>query len=187
VHIVAHSYGAYVALRLATLHPELVRSLVLAEPPVLGFLGGSPEADSVAAAFRAKALEPSRVAFMRGDSVDGVRRFLDGVSGRAGAFDGMPEQVRKAFLAAAGELRAEMTTPLPEYMTPLTCQQVRLVGKPVLLTQGEQSARMFHLINARLRPCFATADTLTVPRASHGSQVASPVFVDRVRAFLDAH
>ena len=33
-HLVAHSHGAYVALALAVDHPELVRSLVLGEPPV---------------------------------------------------------------------------------------------------------------------------------------------------------
>ena len=34
-HVVGHSYGAYTALILAMKHPELVRSLVLAEPPLL--------------------------------------------------------------------------------------------------------------------------------------------------------
>ncbi len=34
-HVVGHSYGAYTALILAMNHPELVRSLVLAEPPLL--------------------------------------------------------------------------------------------------------------------------------------------------------
>ena len=37
-HLVASSYGAYVALALAVDHPELVRSLVLGEPPVLPLL-----------------------------------------------------------------------------------------------------------------------------------------------------
>ena len=37
-HLVGNSYGAYVALALAVDHPELVRSLVLGEPPVLPLL-----------------------------------------------------------------------------------------------------------------------------------------------------
>ena len=37
-HVVGYSYGAYAALFLALGHPELVRSLVLSEPPVLRLL-----------------------------------------------------------------------------------------------------------------------------------------------------
>src|SRR5215204_4516236 len=37
-HVVASSYGAYIALALAVDHPELVRSLVLGEPPILPLL-----------------------------------------------------------------------------------------------------------------------------------------------------
>ena len=37
-HLVGNSYGAFVALALAVDHPELVRSLVLGEPPVLSLL-----------------------------------------------------------------------------------------------------------------------------------------------------
>ena len=37
-HLVASSYGAYIALALAVDHPELVRSLVLGEPPLLPLL-----------------------------------------------------------------------------------------------------------------------------------------------------
>jgi pimeloyl-ACP methyl ester carboxylesterase len=37
-HLVGNSYGAYIALALSVDHPELVRSLVLGEPPVLSLL-----------------------------------------------------------------------------------------------------------------------------------------------------
>ena len=41
-HLVGNSYGAYVALALAVDHPELVRGLVLGEPPVWPLLPPKP-------------------------------------------------------------------------------------------------------------------------------------------------
>lgn len=43
VHLVGHSYGGAVALRVALDHPALVRSLVLYEPVVFGVLQGKDE------------------------------------------------------------------------------------------------------------------------------------------------
>ena len=41
-HIIGHSCGAFIALYLAFEHPDLVKTLVLGEPPVLSLLEGSP-------------------------------------------------------------------------------------------------------------------------------------------------
>jgi len=66
-HIVGVSYGAYVALLLAARHPELVRSLVLSEPPVLQWLpemeGGKP----LFTEFMTKVWEPAARGFRVGD------------------------------------------------------------------------------------------------------------------------
>ena len=43
VHVVGYSYGGYTALHLAVDHPEMVRTLVLAEPPLLPWLADMPE------------------------------------------------------------------------------------------------------------------------------------------------
>jgi non-heme chloroperoxidase len=42
VHVIGHSYGAYTALLLAVRHPELVRSLIIAEAPAVSLLGYLP-------------------------------------------------------------------------------------------------------------------------------------------------
>jgi len=47
-HVAGYSFGGAVALRLALRHPELVRSLILVEPGVVGVLGDLP-ADGPAA------------------------------------------------------------------------------------------------------------------------------------------
>src|SRR5882672_9419797 len=42
VHLVGHSYGAFIGLLLACRRPDLLRSLVLAEPPVVTLLVSNP-------------------------------------------------------------------------------------------------------------------------------------------------
>jgi pimeloyl-ACP methyl ester carboxylesterase len=41
-HIIGHSYGAFIALYLAFEHPDLVKKLVLGEPPVISLLTANP-------------------------------------------------------------------------------------------------------------------------------------------------
>src|SRR5947199_6217157 len=101
VHLVASSYGAYVALLVTLRRPDLVRSLVLAEPPILPWLGRTPAGDSLRHTFDRTVLKAAQAAVGRGDSVGGLRRFLDGVSGRPGHFDALPEAARVALLPLA--------------------------------------------------------------------------------------
>src|SRR6266700_3369740 len=106
-HVVGSSYGAYTALQLTRDHPQLVRSLVLAEPPIVSLLTGSEEGDAARRAFYTNALDPARAAFARGDSVTGLRYFYDGTAGR-GAFDRLPAATRADMLAHSFGMRREM-------------------------------------------------------------------------------
>src|SRR5262249_33744691 len=54
VHVIGHSYGAYAALFLALKHPDLVRTLTLAEPPVV-FAGDKVDAAKERVVTRARA------------------------------------------------------------------------------------------------------------------------------------
>ena len=71
----ANSYGAYIALALAVDHPELVRSLVLGEPPVLPLLPRTSVGEDTRQSWIRRVIEPSRKAFEGGSLEDGVRAF----------------------------------------------------------------------------------------------------------------
>src|SRR5262245_40218088 len=86
VHLVGHSYGAYAALFLAVKHPELVRTLTLAEPPVV--FAGDPVGDA-----KERLVKRAREAFEKGDSEDAIRAIVN--SSRDGTYDKIPEPFRK--------------------------------------------------------------------------------------------
>jgi pimeloyl-ACP methyl ester carboxylesterase len=128
VHLVGHSYGAYTALFLAVKHPELVRTLTLAEPPVV-FAG-----DRVGDA-KERLVRRARGAFEKGDSEGAIRTIVN--SSREGTYDKIPEPFRKRLQRNARELEALVTS---DNMYPgLDRDAVRRIAAPTLLLSGEKS------------------------------------------------
>ncbi|HXF96341.1 MAG TPA: alpha/beta hydrolase [Gemmatimonadales bacterium] len=185
VHLVAASYGAYVALQVALERPDLVRSLALTEPPILPWLARTPAGDSLRRAFTAGVLDPARRAFARGDSVEAVRRFLDAVTGRPGGFDALPAASRAALLRAAFEFRLELGADPAAYMPALSCSAVGRIRSPVLLVRGERSPRFLRLALEELARCLPHEEAVTIPGAGHTPHADQPAAYNAlVLAFL---
>jgi pimeloyl-ACP methyl ester carboxylesterase len=185
-HLVGSSYGALSALTMAVRHPDLARSLVLGEPPLLSWLTET-EDRAHSDAFQANAWRPAGQAFERGEPEEGVRRFINGVIGD-GAFDRMPPNVRADMLDNAPEMGIELQTPLDIYFPHLTCADVAGVTAPTLLLTGARSPAMFHRVTDRLEKCLPSAERAVIPDASHSMHGANPVAFNRtVLAFVDRH
>ncbi len=179
-HIIGSSYGAYVALALAREHPELVRSLVLAEPPMFLLLSGSMLGDSVRSAYYGNTLDPARRAFARGDSVAGIRAFYDGMSGGFGRFDNLSTAARADLLAHTFELRREMLANREQYLPVISCSELGRVATPVLLLKGERSPRAFQLISDELARCMQSDTTVTIPGSGHPVHTGNPAYYNQV-------
>jgi pimeloyl-ACP methyl ester carboxylesterase len=165
---------------LALEYPHLVRSLVLAEPPIIPLLYRTPEGDSLRRRFLAGALEPARAAFRRGDSVEALRRFIDGESGAPGRFDNLPAPTRAATLAHAFELRQELLADPEQYMPQVACARLQRVATPVLLLRAQRSLRMFHIVLEELARCLNTETVITVPNAGHAIHATNPAQYNQV-------
>jgi pimeloyl-ACP methyl ester carboxylesterase len=179
-HVVGSSYGAYTALVLALEHPELVRSVVLGEPPIMPLLNRTPEGDAMRRAFFTRALDPARAAFSRRDSVGALRAFVDGESGTPGRFDRLAAPARAKILAHAFELRHEMLANREQYMPPLRCADLGALHTGVLLVSGDRSAPVFHAITAELARCLQNDSTATIPGADHAMHATNPAYYNQV-------
>src|SRR5438876_3136971 len=176
VHLVGASYGAYVALLVTLRRPDLVRSLVLAEPPILPWLGRTPGGDSLLHTFDRTVFKAARAAFARGDSVGAVQRFWDGAAGPLSPFDALPEAARTRLVRLAFELRLETLADPADYTPALACNEVGGIRSSVLLVTGERSPRMFHVIDDELARCLSAEEVVTVPGAGHGVNGDNPGF-----------
>jgi len=185
VHLVGHSYGAYISLFVAREHPELVRSLTLAEPPAMPLVATMPEGEALLQEFLATAITPSAEAFQRGDVEEGVRTFINGTLG-AGAYEDLDSEIRANMMQNAREL--EGATMDENLFPPFLCEDASDVSVPTLLVHGELSPRILVLIQDMLEQCLPNQERAMIPAASHGSVYENPeAFNEAVLAFLAGH
>ncbi len=171
------------ALTLAVARPELVRTLVLGEPPLFHWLPALPEGGVLLDEFMANAFGPARQAFERGEPETGVRTFINGVIG-PGAFDRMPAATREMMLDNATTMRAETTSPLEVYFPRFTPDDVRGLPIPVLLVEGAISPRIFGMVTDELGRVLPEAERVTISAASHGMHGQNPAeYNEAVLAF----
>jgi non-heme chloroperoxidase len=182
VHIVASSFGGYIALYLAVHRPGLVRSLVLGEPPLFPWLEEIPGGAPLLAAFMSESWEPCRASFAAGRQEDGIRSFLDGVLGK-GVFDAMKPTARSGIMDNAPEMALEAAS--PGLFSRLTREEVSGLAAPALLLGGERSPPIFAPILAELGRCLPGARRCTIPAASHSLHIENPAaYNEAVLAFL---
>jgi pimeloyl-ACP methyl ester carboxylesterase len=197
-HLVGHSYGGFLCLLLALRNPALVRTLVLAEPPVitlfvsnvptpaqiLKLLVTRPRTAAAIIKLGATGIGPATKAFQRGEVEAGARAFGDAIFGK-GAYDHFPplrkEQVRDNLL----NMKAEF---LGSGFVPLRDEDVRSLKIPTLLLTGERSLAVFHRLTDRLAELLPQATRLEIPGASHAVHEDNAVaFNSAVSAFLAKH
>jgi len=180
-HIVGADYGAYTALVLAREHPEVVRSLVLAEPPLVPFLTHTQEGDALRRNYYATVLDPARAAFSRGDSLGALRAFLPG-------FDALPAATKTVMQRRAFELRREMVANREQYLPVVTCAELGSMHTSVLLLSGARSTPMFRTITDELGRCLSNDTTVVIPSAGHAMQRDQPPYYNTVvLRFLATH
>jgi pimeloyl-ACP methyl ester carboxylesterase len=184
-HLVCSSLGGYIALYLAARQPELVRTLVLGEPPLMPWLACAPGGAPLAEAFLHRVWEPAREAFEGGDAARGVGLFLNGVVGRD-AFARLSPSTRAGLMDNAAALQLETRT--RHYFSPFTCDDARGIEQPALLLDSELSPRLFHLILDEAERCLPHPTRVLITGTSHAMHLGNAeAYNETVLAFLDQH
>ena len=107
-HLVGHSWGGFICLLAAIRHPQLVRSLVLGEPPVLTLFTSMqprptellrlfvrrPGTAFVILSFAARTAVPAERAFRRGDDEAAFLKMSHGVLGKE-AYERLSEERKR--------------------------------------------------------------------------------------------
>ena len=182
VHIVGHSYGAFTALFLAIKHPEMIRTLVLAEAPVLRWAQDKTEGRALFDEIMDNLWKPAGEAFRRGKKEQALRLTLNYFVGE-GVFDQVPETQRNYWRSNFREWQALTTS--RDAFPPLSREDVKRIKAPVLMISGGQTMNILKFVDSELQPLLSKGERLIIPNATHDMWNEQPeVCRQAVLAFL---
>lgn len=179
-HLIGHSYGGAVALKLASMYPQLVRGIVVYEPVLLRLLAEDAaqpqhvrEVVRVAQALRAR-LRAQRVS-------QAAQLFVDFWSG-PGAWDALPPGAQQATEARMPSIMRQFD---PLFHEPFAREQLARLQVPMLFLHGSRTTPVAQRIAHLLREAFPHADHEELPGMGHLGPITHPHPVnERIRRFL---
>lgn len=193
VHLIGHSYGGFICLLLALKNPGLIRSLSLAEPPVIGlYVSNRPKLlELIALLFTRPALavrimqfgitgvSPAAKALKRDDPERALDHFGRAILKRKGYKNLSPE---RKYQARQNLIKAEL---LGSGFPRLQEEDVKKINIPTLLLSAEKSTRMFYHLSNALKELVPDAVKSEIPEAYHIMHEDNPAYYNAVlRSFL---
>jgi pimeloyl-ACP methyl ester carboxylesterase len=160
ITVVAHSYGALVALRLATLKPERVARLLLLEPVAIGVLRVAGDAATYDAG---KRLFDSYLAAAGVGTPDTISAMVDFWFG-PGTFTAMPERMRQGLNAGT---RTNTRNVMATFADDMTAADLARLGMPIRLVVGERSPPTAGRIAAAIAHFVPQAEIVPLPGGTH--------------------
>jgi pimeloyl-ACP methyl ester carboxylesterase len=197
-HLVGHSWGGLICLLAAIRHPQVVRSLVLQEPPVLSLFMSTrprptellrlfvrrPRTALTILSFGAQTALPAEKAFRRGDDEAAMQAYALGLLGKD-TWERLPQERKQQARENLNTLRAQV---LGAGFPPLSDDDVRGVAAPTLLMTGARSPAYLPRLTDRLQQLLPNAKRVETPAASHLMSEENPGAVNEaILGFLARH
>ena len=176
VRLLGHSYGAAICAGLAAARPELVRSLVLAEPSLFGMALTNP-IGAVAMAQTAAATMHVVPLLRNGERERGLREFLNSVIGKEG-YARLSDRVLQVMSDNVSTLEP-MLNGMRAGLS-FTGKQAARIQAPTLLVEGEHTTTLFRTTMKALAQTVPKAERAVIPKVGHGLHLEDPVAFCRV-------
>jgi pimeloyl-ACP methyl ester carboxylesterase len=179
-HLIGHSFGATVALRLALEHPARIRCLILIEPVL--FAAAAP--DSAGRQANRAALRNVATALADGDPDSAARIFM-GMWGGATPYDDLSDG-QKAYMRTRMPLIVASDPALEQDAARLV-PRLEQVACPVLLIAGATSPKVIDDIQSRMARDMPRAERVVIDGAGHMMPITHPgETAAAIRGFLEA-
>jgi len=183
VRLVGISRGGQVALQLAVEEPDLLHSLVLADPAPIESLIPATSQSAVEVRDREAYVAAAVEHLKRGETEAGLERFIDGTSA-PGTWKNVPDSSKQVLRDNAWTISS-----LPaDAREAVSCSQLENVAVPVLLVTGEKSPGIYGVMLDAIQPCLKDQTRVTIPNAGHAMHLQNTqAFNAALLAFLSKH
>jgi pimeloyl-ACP methyl ester carboxylesterase len=183
--LVGSSYGALTALALAVKRPELVRAMILSEPPLLPWADRVPGGQRLREQYEREVQEPARAAFERGDDLAGATLLASGILGQSGLHNLAPEARARRF---GNVLPMKVLALSAEGFPSLDATQVAALAMPILLLSGQGTQPILAACFAALCSVLPSAEVHRLANCGHSVYREQPeVHNTLALAFLRRH
>ena len=172
VHLIGHSYGGAVALKLALAAPARIRSLTLIEPVLFTLL--DPRRDPADYLEVSQIAQATVSAVQSGQPAAAARLFIDYWSG-AGAWAGLPDHARAVVERSIGAVARHWEAVLGDGMTLADLADFRV---PTLLLAGDRGPRPARRVTELLAATLPEAAHAVIPGAGHMSPLTHSAAVN---------
>lgn len=175
-HLAGHSYGAALCASAVLRRPDLVRSLVLAEPSLFSLLAANG-AGASALAHAAAEIAPVVPLLRDGRKADALRQYLKVILG-SGGYERLPTRARAVMHDNLHTLEPMLNS--LNVGTPFTQDHAARISAPTLLLEGDQTPAPFALTLDELACVVPDVQRITLPELSHGLHLENPTAFSRV-------
>lgn len=174
VHLVGHSFGGGVALKIALMRPDLVKSLTLYEPAAFSMLRDGPAADR-------RLLEDFRtvgrtlaIASRVGQPMAGVKGFVDFWNG-VGTWEQMPPHIQEKMCRTARAVAGDFENVHSEQWSVASLKQLSV---PTCIMMGLESPEIAQRTAGNLASAIPGADLAILPCLGHMAPLTDPEWVN---------
>ena len=187
-HLVGASYGAFITLYCVSKNPEIAKTMVLNEPPILPFLARSNRKDDIELlqGVKTRVQSPTKDAFKRGDFKKAAQTFIDRVMDIENFFDQLPKEDKQYLMDNAKSLEGEFEPTMPSSFSVEDVKQITTII-PTLLVKGELSPKWLLRISDILSVNMPNTEEAVIPNAIHDNVKFSNIFSSKVMEFFARH
>ena len=174
VHLVGHSNGAGVAIKVALMRPDLVKSLTVYEPAAFHFLKAGNEVSKKLFGQIQLLAGVVSAAAADGDAAAGMHHFLD-FWNEKGFWNSLPAQARDRFIGMIPSVMSDFAKGFAETWQLKDLSKLEI---PTLVMTGLESPEIAQHVSVEIAKALPNARIALLPELGHMAPVFQPEWIN---------